>query len=75
VLPEPTAVGDRFGIISKKPRVSPLAGVMGDELIEEASVVAPGEVKKSESRVELIEEPDEADDDVEMLRMSGAVKA
>lgn len=75
-------VADRFGALLKKPFNSSVLGVMGDDSIEELSADVPGVLRnvrsaeKSESPAELIDEPEEADDDPETIRtMSGYVWA
>jgi len=77
----PAVVAERFGIVSKKP-VAPSNGVIGVTGDESMSGKVAGVlrklrsmVEKSESWFELMEELDEPDDDVEIDRMSGAVRA
>ena len=78
----PAVVADRFGALSKKPFSSSVLGVMGDDSIDELSADVPGvlrnarSLEKSESPAELMDEPEEAEEDPETLRtISGYVWA
>lgn len=78
----PAVLADRLGALSKKPLSSSVFGVMGDDSIDELSADVPGVLRKprsaekSESPAELIDAPEEADDEPETFRtISGYVWA
>jgi len=78
----PAVVADRCGPLSKKSFSSSVFGVIGDDSTDELSADVPGVLRyvrsaaKSESPAELMEEPEEADDDPETFRtISGYVCA
>jgi len=82
VIRVPALVADRLGLLSKKPAIPELTGmfgVTGDDSVEDVSGDERGVpkklrsmVEKSESWFELMDEPE---DDVEIDRMSGALRA